>query len=419
MSCYEYNKFYIFFIKTPRPSLWRGLHQYTTVLTLSCYGRRARQSPRAMFPSPRKKNLGLVNSRGGMYIEQMKVAFNRWDKKLEEISDEMRKMDEHVTRLEHGARQPRLAMEADGQTNTKTRERTEGAATAVQSMHGDGFSARRVEPDPNTNSTSFGVKAEPPALPCRDGFVVECGDAASESCLPPLEVRSSTAAGGLVPTGEASKAKETNFNQLPLRLCSTEETDHLEANCKKTWISSTSYDSSGVFQERNLAATLYCRSLTQNPGKIGPLIQAVWKVTSAPAHFWDRGARWFVARLYGLGQLVKNCSVFLEEIRWPFETRPVLMPCQEKKSRRRGLLEATWTWGRNRGHDVMVTWGDWKLGANGCRGTSWSDELFGANSLTATSRRGLLLSEISQGFKDIRTLKFTIWYAEKCTRVML
>ena len=67
----------------------------------------------------------------------------------------------------------------------------------------------------------------------------------------------------------------------------------------------------------------------------------------------------------------------------------------------------------------MVTRGDWKLGANGCRGTSWSDELFGANSLTATLRRGLLLSEISQGFKDIRTLKFTIWYAEKCTRVLL
>ena len=51
-------------------------------------------------------------------------------------------------------------------------------------------------------------------------------------------------------------------------------------------------------------------SLTQNPGKIGPLIQAVRKVTSAPTHFWDRGARWFVAKFYGLGQLVKNYSVF-------------------------------------------------------------------------------------------------------------
>ena len=72
-------------------------------------------------------------------------------------------------------------------------------------------------------------------------------------------MRSSTADGGLVPTNEASKAKETNFNQPPLRFCSIEETDHLEANCKETSISSASYDSSSVFQERNLSATPYCR----------------------------------------------------------------------------------------------------------------------------------------------------------------
>ena len=39
-------------------------------------------------------------------------------------------------------------------------------------------------------------------------------------------------------------------------------------------------------------------SLRQNPGKIGLLIQAVRKVTSAPTHFGDCGARWFVVRLY-------------------------------------------------------------------------------------------------------------------------
>ena len=71
-------------------------------------------------------------------------------------------------------------------------------------------------------------------------------------------------------------------------------------------------------------------SLRLNPGKIGPLIQAVRKVTSAPAQFWDRDARWFVVRLYGLGQLVTSFRVFSEEIRWLFETRPALMPCQEK-----------------------------------------------------------------------------------------
>ena len=77
-------------------------------------------------------------------------------------------------------------MEADGPADTKTRERTEGTATAVQAMRGDGFSARRVELGLNTNSTNFGVKIEPRALPCRDDVVVESGDAAPESCLPSL-----------------------------------------------------------------------------------------------------------------------------------------------------------------------------------------------------------------------------------------
>ena len=45
-------------------------------------------------------------------------------------------LENRLTRLEHGARQPRLAMEADGPSVTKTRERTEGAATAVQAMRG-------------------------------------------------------------------------------------------------------------------------------------------------------------------------------------------------------------------------------------------------------------------------------------------
>ena len=95
--------------------------------------------------------------------------------------------------------------EVDGHANTKTRERTEGAATAVQAMRGDGFSARRA----NTSSSSFGVKAEPHALSCRDDVVVDSGDATPKSCLPSLEMRSSTAAGGLVLTGETSAAVTT------------------------------------------------------------------------------------------------------------------------------------------------------------------------------------------------------------------
>ena len=57
----------------------------------------------------------------------MKDAFDRWDRKLDEISykieeyiEERTSIDQSLTRLEHGARQPRLAMEADGHANTKT-----------------------------------------------------------------------------------------------------------------------------------------------------------------------------------------------------------------------------------------------------------------------------------------------------------
>ena len=104
---------------------------------------------------------------------------------------------------------------------TKTSERTEGVATAEEAMRGDCFSACRVEPGPTTNSTSFGMKAEPPALPCRDDSVVECGAAAFKSCLPSMEMRPSTAAGGLAPTGEAATASETTLDEWSLRFCPT------------------------------------------------------------------------------------------------------------------------------------------------------------------------------------------------------
>ena len=96
-------------------------------------------------------------------------------------------------------------------------------------MRGDSFTARRVEPGPNTSSTSFGVKDEPPALPCRDDVVVESGDAAPQSCLPSVEMRSSTAAGGLVSTGETSTA-ETTVNKRLLQFYSTEEEDSKKEN---------------------------------------------------------------------------------------------------------------------------------------------------------------------------------------------
>ena len=125
-------------------------------------------------------------------------------------------------------------MEADRHANTKTRERMEGAATAVQAMHGDSCTtAQKVQDGPKT-SISFGGMAEPPDLPCKEDVLVEDGATSPESWLPSLEMRSSTAAGGLVPTGEASAATETTSNEPLLRFYATEETNPKE---KKLWAS--------------------------------------------------------------------------------------------------------------------------------------------------------------------------------------
>ena len=88
------------------------------------------------------------------YWDSMKSHFSHLEKKLDEIVKEMREADERLAGLEQDARQPCLAMAADVQANTKTRERTEGAATAVQVMHADSCFANRVDPDPTCSSTS-------------------------------------------------------------------------------------------------------------------------------------------------------------------------------------------------------------------------------------------------------------------------
>lgn len=53
------------------------------------------------------------------------------DQVLRGYNEDWRSMGKRLTPLEHDTRQPRLAMEVDAQVDTKTRERTEGAATAV------------------------------------------------------------------------------------------------------------------------------------------------------------------------------------------------------------------------------------------------------------------------------------------------
>ena len=215
-------------------------------------------------PVPQQEEFGsgqpTLEEISRMIKETLKV-YNRSFNKMKEYMEEQTSIDQRLTRLEYDARQLRLAMGADGLANTKPRKRTEGAATAVQAMHGDSFSSCRIDPGPKT-LTSFGVKAEPPTLPCRDEVVVKSGNAAPKSCLPSLEMRTKIAAGGLVPTGKTSIATETNFNQPPLRFYSTEETDS-EANCKKGPTPFAFYDNSFW----KLLAAPYCRRVIETKSR--------------------------------------------------------------------------------------------------------------------------------------------------------
>ena len=190
-------------------------------------------------PIPQQEEYGSGQATLADAYRQIKLMMSSFEEQTEIL-------EKRLTRLEHGARQPRLAMEADGHANTKTQERTEGAAKAVQAMRGDSCTAEQKVQDGPKTSITFGVEAEPPDLPCWEDVLVEKGATSPESCLPSLEMRLSTATGGLIPTGEVSTATETNFNQPFLRFCSTEETD-LEANCKRISTPYASYDSSSRF----------------------------------------------------------------------------------------------------------------------------------------------------------------------------
>ena len=186
---------------------------------------------------------------GGLSLENLRRIWSEtWDEVREENRLkhlekpwEMRAADQRVAFQEKDARQLRLAMEVDGPSDTKTRERTEGAATPVQAMHGDNCTAQKVQDGPKASTTD---------LPCREGVFVEDGAASPKSCLPSLKMRTTTAAGGLLPTGKTSTATETTFNEPFLLFCSTEE-----ASCKKTSTPYVSYDSS-VW---NLLAASSCR----------------------------------------------------------------------------------------------------------------------------------------------------------------
>ena len=145
---------------------------------------------------------------------------------MDGMVEEMRETNECLPGLEQNTRQLRLAMGTDGQADTKICERTEGAATAVQAMHGGSCSANWVDPNPMCSTSFGGDSTGRPALPCsRDDVLVGNGTAATKSCLSPLKMRSPTAVNGSLPTGKTSTATKTTLHQLSLRFCLTEATN--------------------------------------------------------------------------------------------------------------------------------------------------------------------------------------------------
>ena len=135
-------------------------------------------------------------------------------------------------------------MEADGPANTKTRKRTEGAATAEQAIREDSCSTDRVDLDLMCSTSSGDDCTEPPASSCSgENALVDKRAAAPKSCLPSLEMHSPIAAGDLLPTGETPTTTKTTYNDTLLPLYATEKTNPKE-NKSKTSISSASYDSS-------------------------------------------------------------------------------------------------------------------------------------------------------------------------------
>ena len=189
---------------------------------------------------------------GGITPEEIRrVMSETMGNALEEFKEGMRRVNQRLVSLEQDARQARFAMKADVTANKKTRERTEVAVAAVQVKYGDSCSAKKAQAGP----TSFGVKAEPPAIPRRDDVLVDNGAAVPKSCVSPLEIHTPTAAGGLLLASKPSTTTKITYNQPRHRICPTKET-----NSKRTSVQYASYYSS-FWRNNQLAARLqYLRS---------------------------------------------------------------------------------------------------------------------------------------------------------------
>ena len=123
-------------------------------------------------------------------LDRMSSHFDRQDKQLVKLTEEMGAANQRLAGLQHEARQPRVATEADVKPDTKTRKRTENAAVD-RVLNGDSSSAR-VDDGP-TSLISFGMIGESLALPIfRDDALVDKGAEAPKSYRSPVEMRTPT-----------------------------------------------------------------------------------------------------------------------------------------------------------------------------------------------------------------------------------
>ena len=150
-----------------------------------------------------------------------------------------------------------------------------------------------------TRLTSLGMIAEPPALPCRDDALVNKGAEAPKPCLSPMEVRTPTAAGSLLPAGTVSTAMKTIFPPPPLwDFCPTEERNFTRTYAIQTY---TTYNS---FWKIKVLETKSRQTLVFDPG-------GCTQVIYAPARFWEGGARCFMEGFsFECSKDIRGWSVF-------------------------------------------------------------------------------------------------------------
>ena len=177
-----------------------------------------------MASSSTKKNSGLANPRRRMYIEWWKnssidrtISWTWWRKGWEwwtRVHQAWSKMlGSHVLpRWQTGQQTPRLA--SVQRAPLQQFKQCMGIAVLQTGL----VPTRCVLPASVVCFTSFGGDySEPSALPCSgDDALVGKDAVAPKSCLSPFEMRTTSAAGDLLPTGKTSTATKITFDHSPI-----------------------------------------------------------------------------------------------------------------------------------------------------------------------------------------------------------